>query len=441
MFRAVDSPADEGRAVARLAAARGFPTVAVLAPRDDVGQEAADAFAAEARRLKLAVTAQGTYDPTGGNLEPDVRAFLNLVPAKNPRFAEHLARHGKRGWTTFSPEIPFSLLYVPDRHDRAALVAAFLPYYNVELRTTDFPDPAVLARKHRGTLPQLVQLVGGAGWNHPTLPLRGGAAVQGALIVDAFAGALGGDAGAAFAAAFQQRSGRAPTAAAAQVHDAATLDRAGPRRGRARPAAPPAIPGARCAPRSPAPARATAPAARPRWAPTASSQREPAVLEVSGDQLILVPDASPDPPSARDAPTPASTRRPSRVSSPAVSLSPRDVTIHLALFAASCATTWWAGGPAFAATLMGILVCHEAGHYVVGRLHGVPVSLPYFIPLPPQISLGTMGAVIRMDRPISDRNALFDVGAAGPIAGLLIAIPCSSSGSTCPISARPPPTA
>ena len=106
-----------------------------------------------------------------------------------------------------------------------------------------------------------------------------------------------------------------------------------------------------------------------------------------------------------------------------MSLSPRDVTIHLALFAASCATTWWAGGPAFAATLMGILVCHEAGHYVVGRLHGVPVSLPYFIPLPPQISLGTMGAVIRMDRPISDRNALFDVGAAGPIAGLLIAIP------------------
>jgi len=288
VFRAVDSPADEGRAVARLAAARGFPTVAVLAPRDDVGQEAADAFAAEARRQKLAVTAQGTYDPTGGNLEPDVRAFLNLVPAKNPRFAEHLARHGKRGWTTFSPEIPFSLLYVPDRHDRAALVAAFLPYYNVELRTTDFPDPAMLARKHRGTLPQLVQLVGGAGWNHPTLPLRGGAAVQGALIVDAFTGALGGDAGAAFAAAFQQRSGRAPTAAAAQVHDAAALI------AQARAAAAPAGRAAgdpRGALRA-ALARARqgdgacGPAA---MGPDGELLREPAVLEVSGDQLILVP--------------------------------------------------------------------------------------------------------------------------------------------------------
>lgn len=104
-------------------------------------------------------------------------------------------------------------------------------------------------------------------------------------------------------------------------------------------------------------------------------------------------------------------------------LSARDATLHIALFVASCVTTWWAGGAAFSATLMGILVCHEAGHYFVGRRHGVPVSLPYFIPLPPQVSLGTMGAVIRMDEPISDRNALFDVGAAGPIAGLVVAVP------------------
>jgi len=114
-----------------------------------------------------------------------------------------------------------------------------------------------------------------------------------------------------------------------------------------------------------------------------------------------------------------------------VSLSPRAAALHLGLFVACCATTWWAGyrqggtvgGLAFAGSLMGILVCHEAGHYLAGRRHGVPVSLPYFIPLPPQISLGTMGAVIRMDQPISDRNALFDVGASGPVAGLAVAIP------------------
>ncbi|MBA3458030.1 MAG: site-2 protease family protein [Deltaproteobacteria bacterium] len=101
----------------------------------------------------------------------------------------------------------------------------------------------------------------------------------------------------------------------------------------------------------------------------------------------------------------------------------QSIWAHTLLFVASFATTWWYGGPYFAGTLMGILLCHEAGHYIVGRMRGVDASLPYFIPLPPQISFGTLGAVIRMKSPITDRNALFDVGAAGPVAGLIVAIP------------------
>jgi membrane-associated protease RseP (regulator of RpoE activity) len=104
-------------------------------------------------------------------------------------------------------------------------------------------------------------------------------------------------------------------------------------------------------------------------------------------------------------------------------LRPRDIALHAGLFVACCITTGIAGGPYFAATLMAILLCHELGHYVIGRRRGVDVSLPYFIPMPPLITLGTLGAVIRMRKPISDRNALFDVGAAGPIAGLVVAIP------------------
>ena len=96
---------------------------------------------------------------------------------------------------------------------------------------------------------------------------------------------------------------------------------------------------------------------------------------------------------------------------------------HIGLFVACCVTTYIFDGPYFAATLMGILACHEAGHYIVGRLHGVDASLPYFIPLPPFISFGTLGAVITMKKPIEERNTLFDVGAAGPIAGLIVAIP------------------
>jgi membrane-associated protease RseP (regulator of RpoE activity) len=97
--------------------------------------------------------------------------------------------------------------------------------------------------------------------------------------------------------------------------------------------------------------------------------------------------------------------------------------IHAGLFLAACVTTYLFGGLAFSATLMSILLVHELGHYVAARRHGVDVSLPYFIPLPPQVSLGTLGAVIKMRRPIDDPDKLFDVGAAGPIAGLAVCLP------------------
>ena len=284
VFRVVASPADEGRAVAQLAAQDGFPTVAVLAPRDDVGRDAAEAFAAEAARLGLQVTAQGSYDPTGGDVEGDVRGFLGLVPANNPRLAAHLARHGKAGWTTFSPDVSFTLLYLPDRHDRAAIVAAFLPYYNVELRTGATTDPDRLARKHGGQVPQIVQLIGGAGWHHPTLPVRGGAAVQGALIVDDFAGELGGDTAVQFAAEFQQRTRRAPSTAAAEARDAAALI-AGARGQAAGAAAPRAALRAALA-RARLDDGACGPAA---MAPDGELERTPSVLEVQGDALILAP--------------------------------------------------------------------------------------------------------------------------------------------------------
>lgn len=81
----------------------------------------------------------------------------------------------------------------------------------------------------------------------------------------------------------------------------------------------------------------------------------------------------------------------------------------------------WRGWP-FAATIMGILTAHELGHYFVGRAYGSPTSLPYFVPLPLSI-LGTMGAVIVQRGPMRSRRALFDIGIAGPLAGLVIAVP------------------
>jgi len=81
-------------------------------------------------------------------------------------------------------------------------------------------------------------------------------------------------------------------------------------------------------------------------------------------------------------------------------------------------------GLPFAATLLAILGTHEFGHYFTARAYGASVSLPYFIPAPPPLFLfGTLGAVIRMRSPARDRNSLFDIAAAGPLAGLVVAIP------------------
>lgn len=99
------------------------------------------------------------------------------------------------------------------------------------------------------------------------------------------------------------------------------------------------------------------------------------------------------------------------------------------------ADSLWAGWR-FAVPLMAILTAHEFGHYIAARLHRVDISPPYFIPFPNVF--GTMGAVISMRGRIRSRDALLDIGAAGPLAGMVVAIPVVVYGILeSPISAAP----
>jgi membrane-associated protease RseP (regulator of RpoE activity) len=76
----------------------------------------------------------------------------------------------------------------------------------------------------------------------------------------------------------------------------------------------------------------------------------------------------------------------------------------------------------YSVPILAILGCHELGHYLACRYYGVAASRPYFIPMP-LVLTGTLGAFIRIRRPIPGKRELFDIGIAGPIAGFVIAVP------------------
>lgn len=123
------------------------------------------------------------------------------------------------------------------------------------------------------------------------------------------------------------------------------------------------------------------------------------------------------------------------------------VLLPALLFTLTCASVLWTGatqvmqrppmtlhelalGWVYAVPVMAILLCHEFGHYIAARIHRVPASLPFFLPLPVISPFGTLGAVIGMPERIRSRNALLDIGAAGPIAGLCVALPVLAYGLT-----------
>lgn len=85
-------------------------------------------------------------------------------------------------------------------------------------------------------------------------------------------------------------------------------------------------------------------------------------------------------------------------------------------------------GLEYSVSLLFILICHEFGHYIACRIYRIDASLPYFLPSPPLIGIGTFGAFIRIREPLPSRRAVFDIGVAGPIAGFIALIPIAIVG-------------
>lgn len=145
---------------------------------------------------------------------------------------------------------------------------------------------------------------------------------------------------------------------------------------------------------------------------------------------------------------------------------PQRVWLHILLFALTLVTTTLVGGLAFgelpagfqpasfwqlllhgsvisaglyfSLPLLTILLAHEMGHYLACRFHRLDATLPYFLPVP--FGIGTFGAFIRIRTPIANKRELFDVGAYGPFAGFVVALPVLFVGIwlSRPVTSLPP---
>lgn len=87
----------------------------------------------------------------------------------------------------------------------------------------------------------------------------------------------------------------------------------------------------------------------------------------------------------------------------------------------------WQRGLLYMVAVLAVLGAHEAGHFIAAWLHGIPATLPFFIPVPVLLT-GTMGAVIGMEGSRANRRQLFDIALAGPLAGLVVALPIFAGG-------------
>ncbi len=105
----------------------------------------------------------------------------------------------------------------------------------------------------------------------------------------------------------------------------------------------------------------------------------------------------------------------------------RRYVIYIVLYLLTLISTYLVGGIWYMMALMLILTSHELGHYFTSKKYGVSSTFPIFIPFPLS-PFGTLGAIIKMKGNIPHRRALFDIGASGPIMGVIFALPISIIG-------------
>ncbi|MCB9526697.1 MAG: penicillin-binding protein activator [Myxococcales bacterium] len=216
----------QARYVARHACEQlGIKRFAILYPQTDYGRRLMRAFWAAVEACGGEIRgAQGYAEDTKDFAEPIKKLIgrWHLGLRKRSRHWEALNRKARDKALHVPPEVDFEAIYIPDGGGRAGLILPFLKYWDIELRTARWLDPATLAAKYEGVAPSLVQVIGSSGFNSRAFLRRAGDLAHNALFVDAF-WPTANPAAEAFAQAYQAKTGRAADALAAHAHDAALM--------------------------------------------------------------------------------------------------------------------------------------------------------------------------------------------------------------------------
>lgn len=202
----------------------GLRRFAILYPNSDYGRDMMRAFWRAVEQLGGEIRGAEPYGVHDTNFNDPIKKLVgrfHLDARQRDTYWEGLNRKARDESLHVPPIVDFDAIFVPDIGRRARLVLPFLAYWDVELKSAPDLDARVFAHKYGGHTPQLVQVLGGSGFNDQRFAQRVGKAGHNAVFVDGFIpDSLAAE---AFVADWTAAHQRPPPPLAAHAYDATQI--------------------------------------------------------------------------------------------------------------------------------------------------------------------------------------------------------------------------
>lgn len=215
----------QARAVAAYAINEmSLETFAILYPDTDYGREMMRAFWDAVVEMGGEIRGAQSYGAHDRKFDTPLKKLVgrhHLEARAEDLHWKKMNRKARDKGLHVPPIVDFEAVFIPEVASRASMVLSFLPYWDIELKTAPDLNPRIYRRKYGGRTPQLVQVLGGNGLNHPRFVQRAGSLGRNAVFVDAVM-PRSRDVQ-SFERAYRERAERPPAPLAAHAYDATRL--------------------------------------------------------------------------------------------------------------------------------------------------------------------------------------------------------------------------